>query len=66
MTALNSTWRKSSKSGDNGACVEVRFTGELIEVRDTKNRDGGQLSFTPEEWQAFTSGVKSLEFERPS
>lgn len=66
MTALNSNWRTSSKSGGNGNCVEVRFTGELIEVRDTKDRNGGQLSFTPEEWRAFTSGVKNLEFERQS
>jgi predicted secreted Zn-dependent protease len=66
MTALNNTWRKSSKSGSNGACVEVRFTGESIEVRDTKNRSGGQLSFTVEEWHAFISGVKHLEFDRPA
>ena len=27
-------------------------------VRDTKDRDAGELSFTAEAWAAFTSGLK--------
>jgi hypothetical protein len=66
MNALNSVWRTSSESGGNGNCVEVRFTGEHIEVRDTKDRDGGTLTFTREEWLAFTGGVHQREFELPA
>ncbi|MFE7868897.1 DUF397 domain-containing protein [Micromonospora humida] len=29
-------WFKSSRSSDHGACVEVRFVGGAVDVRDTK------------------------------
>ena len=57
----NLAWRKSSASG-SGNCVEVTADGDSILVRDTKNRDGGTLSFTETEWDAFLSGVGAGEF----
>lgn len=51
-------WRKSSYSGANGGqCVEVATAGQVM-VRDTTNRDGGTLTFTPAAWEAFTSALK--------
>lgn len=47
------TWRTSSYSASNGACVEVNDIEPEIRVRDTKDRDGGQLAFGRETWQAF-------------
>jgi hypothetical protein len=41
-------WRKSSYSGGGGGgneCVEVAVTPDVVGVRDTKNRNGGELSF---------------------
>jgi hypothetical protein len=57
-------WRKSSYSnGSGGNCVEVaRNLPGIVAVRDSKNRDGGTLVFTPDEWQAFTAGVQDGEF----
>lgn len=51
-------WRKSSHSAMNGNCVEARSDGERVLVRDSKNKRGPVLSFTPEEWAAFLERVK--------
>lgn len=32
-------------------------------VRDSKDRDGPVLLFTPAEWTAFTAGVRDGEFD---
>ncbi|MGC5332227.1 DUF397 domain-containing protein [Micromonospora sp. DT62] len=52
-------WRKSSRSGSNGQCVEVRDRGALVDVRDSKALAVGMLSFDPAAWSAFVSGIKS-------
>ncbi|WP_329020006.1 DUF397 domain-containing protein [Micromonospora rifamycinica] len=54
-------WRKSTRSGNNGgACVEVadNLPG-IVLVRDTKDRDGGTLTFTPAAWRGFVALAKT-------
>lgn len=57
-------WHKSSFSSANG-CVEVAQVGRHVAVRDSKNRQGPALVFTPTEWEAFLQGVRAGEFNRP-
>ncbi|MGW0482615.1 DUF397 domain-containing protein [Nonomuraea sp. NPDC003214] len=59
-------WKKSSRSGNNGGnCVEVATNlPGVIAVRDSKDRSGPVLTFTPSEWSAFIGGVKDGEFDR--
>lgn len=57
-------WRKSSRSGMNG-CVEVAFADGRIALRDSKDRKGPVLVFTPQEWEAFVGGVRDGEFDVP-
>lgn len=57
-------WFKSSFSGPAGnACVEVALLPGEIAVRDSKDRQGPVLVFTPEEWRAFLAGVRAGEFD---
>jgi hypothetical protein len=57
-------WRKSARSSGGDNCVEVSFAADgSVGVRDSKNRDGAILEFTPAEWTAFTGGVRDGEFD---
>ena len=38
---------------------------KLYLMRDSSKPDGPVLAFTPEEWEAFTLGVKDGEFDLP-
>jgi hypothetical protein len=58
------SWRTSARSGGNG-CVEVAFVDRQVAVRDSKDRQGPVLLFTPAEWEAFLGGVHDGEFELP-
>jgi Domain of unknown function (DUF397) len=58
---VDRAWRKSTYSGsDGGSCVEVA-SAESVAVRDTTNRDGGTLVFSPQAWQAFAARIKHSE-----
>ncbi|MGW4502266.1 DUF397 domain-containing protein [Micromonospora sp. NPDC004336] len=46
-------WRKSSHSGDQGACVEMAVLPETVAVRDSKDPSGPALLFPPAAWAAF-------------
>ncbi|MCG5446695.1 DUF397 domain-containing protein [Micromonospora sp. NIE79] len=55
-------WRKSTRSSSNGGnCVEVadNLAGVVL-VRDTKDRDGGTLSFKPAAWAGFVGLTKKI------
>lgn len=47
------TWRKSSYSGSQTACVEVALDPRTARVRDTKLRECGHLEVSPTAWQAL-------------
>jgi hypothetical protein len=62
--AVVPAWHTSSYSGQNGSCVEVaRNLAEAVAVRDSKDRGGSVLAFSPEEWRAFTTAMKAGEFD---
>lgn len=57
MDALN--WRKASYSaGNGGGCVETASTPSAVHIRDTQDRTGPVLRFTPSAWRQFADRVK--------
>jgi Domain of unknown function (DUF397) len=59
MEAIDPRWRTSSYTGNGGGnCVEVGDAARVILVRDTKDRHGPMLRFTPAAWRKFADQVK--------
>ncbi|MFG1802122.1 DUF397 domain-containing protein [Micromonospora carbonacea] len=55
-------WRTATRSSNNGGdCVEVagNLPGRVL-VRDSKDRDGGILSFDPAAWRAFVGQAQAV------
>ena len=51
------SWRTASYSNGSGNCVEAG-NGSGVLVRDTKDRTGAVLNFSPAAWRKFTWGLK--------
>ena len=57
-------WHKSSKSGNQGNCVEVGHStdGHTVGVRDSKD-PSPVISLTRLQWLRFLEGVKAGDFD---
>ncbi|MET8120160.1 DUF397 domain-containing protein [Micromonospora sp. NPDC005189] len=61
-------WRTSSRSNDQGLCVEVADNlvdvHGLVGVRDSKDQAGPTLAVSPPGWTAFIGAIRAGRFER--
>ncbi|MBW4705333.1 MULTISPECIES: DUF397 domain-containing protein [unclassified Micromonospora] len=59
MTEISGpTWRKSSRSSDQGNCVEVADNlSAAVGVRDSKDVAGPVLVFSPQAWRSFLATI---------
>jgi hypothetical protein len=58
------TWRKSTRSGAAGHCVEIASAATAVFVRDSKDVAGPVLEFGTRDWAEFVAGVRDGEFDR--
>lgn len=59
MEGADLNWRKSSYSGNGGGeCVEIGASADAVVVRDTTDRTGPVLRFTPTAWRRFADQAK--------
>lgn len=58
-------WFKSSYSDSQGGnCVEVASCPSAVHVRDSKDKAGPTLAFSPEAWSAFVSFASEAQAAR--
>ncbi|MEU2614453.1 DUF397 domain-containing protein [Micromonospora sp. NPDC007271] len=67
MTDLaGAVWRTSSRSNDQGLCVEVADnlarTAGVVAVRDSKDPSGPVLTVSPPGWTAFVEAIRDGRF----
>ncbi|WP_329105123.1 DUF397 domain-containing protein [Micromonospora sp. NBC_01699] len=64
LDLARATWRKSTRSNDQGWCVEVADNvADVIGVRDSKDIAGPVLAFNPANWSAFVGAARSGAFD---
>jgi len=56
------TWR-TALSCNGGNCVQVAATGYAILLGSSRQPSGPVLSYTPDEWQEFVTGIKKGDFD---
>lgn len=66
MSANGTTprWRKSSRSLNQGNCVEVAEVAEAVAVRDSKDPAGPVLAVGTGAWRAFADAVRRDDLSR--
>jgi hypothetical protein len=65
MTATSNpvVWKKSSRCGEAGTCVEVAFSGDVVLIRDAARTEGPVLAVSHPAWRALIAGIKADEFD---
>src|SRR6266536_376687 len=61
---IHTRWRKSSHSTGGNQCVEIAHLGAAVAVRDSKNLDGGHLTFGAAEWRTFLDNAKHGSYDQ--
>jgi len=63
LDLANLTWRKSSRSVGQGACVEMAVCVDRALVRDSKNPGGPVLAFPQGSVTTFLRALKQVSIE---
>ncbi|TCP49365.1 uncharacterized protein DUF397 [Tamaricihabitans halophyticus] len=60
----DAVWRKSSRSGARGNCVEIaNLPGGVAAIRNSRNPSGPALVYTRDQLDGFLTGTKHGESE---
>lgn len=60
MDLTNATWRKASRSSNNGGnCVEIVRISGTVAIRDSKDPCGPALLLTPRELRSLAAALRN-------
>jgi len=60
MHLSNTSWRKASRSHDDGdACVEKASTSDVVLIRESKDPNGPKLTMSRQNFIRFAYGLKN-------
>lgn len=67
MATINATggelsWRKASRSANDGECVEVARASEYVAIRSSKRPQDGVLTCPSEQFRSLLDAVKNGKF----
>ncbi|MFD4654901.1 DUF397 domain-containing protein [Kitasatospora sp. NPDC058444] len=65
MNATMPWFRSSYSNYEGGECIEVAPSPSTIHVRDSKDKAGPTLSFTPAAWSAFVTFAAEAQVTKP-
>ncbi len=56
-------WRKAKRSIANGSCVELATVAGSVAVRDSLDRYGLVLKYSPDTWRSFLRDTRAGRFD---
>jgi hypothetical protein len=63
LKASDLKWRKAKRKRGGGACVEVASAdGQVVVVRDSKDRPGNWLYYSEQSWREYTARPRRILF----
>jgi Domain of unknown function (DUF397) len=66
MTMIRDGKFRKADGSQSGGCLEAAALPEGgVQIRDTKDRQGGTQTYTDHEWAVFITGVRNGEFDLP-
>jgi hypothetical protein len=63
MPLKTNEWFVPRRSANGNTCVETKFTGDAVFVRNNLRPHAGTAEFTHEEWAAFVAGVRDGDYD---
>ena len=57
------SWRTSRASAGTGECVEVATASPFVLTRDSRDRTGAVLRFTPAQWLGLVERIKTGDID---